>query len=170
MRLLFGHFKSMVSTLEEGHCTTRLWFSAKTCVTLYSGWRHLINLLLCNNECWPVSDQYCYGQLIGSKLNAAMALSQEEGRDCIGGYWLFWHLRDFKSAWIWNARHSSQTKKLSTFPHPPTLEAAQQVDLLISIQAKAPAHFHTDAKFTAEKDPPSINHNMTIHSSKVTQH
>lgn len=70
-----------MSTLQaESHWKLWVPFPSKPYTTLYLKWRHLINLFSCNNECWPVADQYCCSQLIASELNAAGALSQDEVR------------------------------------------------------------------------------------------
>lgn len=79
--LLFGLCKFRMHTLQaESHWKLLVLLPSKPYTTLYSEWRHLINLFSCNNECWPVADQYCCSQLIASELNAAWALSQDEVR------------------------------------------------------------------------------------------
>lgn len=158
-----------MSTLQaESHWKLWVPFPSKPYTTLYLKWRHLINLFSCNNECWPVADQYCCSQLIASKLNAAGALSQDEvRRESL--------VRDsgpsaerFQICLNQECRTlllSKKKKKASPY--------SQQVDLLICIQEKAHTHFHTDAPFTAEEasvHPPPPCHYTTLHSNKPTLH
>lgn len=166
--LLFGLCKFRMHTLQaESHWKLLVLVPSKPYTTLYSEWRHLINLFSCNNECWPVADQYCCSQLIASELNAAWALSQDEVRRESLVKDSGPSVERFQICLNQECRTLLLSKKAS-----PLVTAGGSFDLY---PRKSSCSFPYRCPLYCRGSPPTPpsstpRHNTTLHSNKPTQH